>query len=258
MKPKLTGSQLIIPELTALVPNAGTLSTTRRGGVSLPPYDDGAGGGGLNLGMHVNDHPVSVAMNRQRLRSCLPAEPAWLTQVHGTTVVDAALVQDVSTEADASIATQPGVVCVVQTADCLPVLLCDLKGRAVGAAHAGWRGLLDGVLQETVRRMRVKGADEIVAWLGPAIGPACFEVGQEVADAFIGRQAAAAAAFKPAPGRKDKHFADIYVLARLALAEVGVTGLSGGRRCTVNEGSDFYSYRRDGVTGRMASLIWLN
>lgn len=258
MSTSLKHSQLIVPPLTALVPGVSALSTTRRGGVSQAPYDDGQGGGGLNLGIHVNDDPAAVAVNRQRLRAWLSAEPAWLTQVHGTNVVDAARVAGTTPEADASIATAPGVVCVVQTADCLPVLLCDLKGRAVGAAHAGWRGLLNGVLQETVGQMRAKGAEDILAWLGPAIGPECFEVGQEVADAFISRHAAARAAFRPVTGKTGKHIADIYALARLALAEAGVTSWMGGDRCTVSEKTDFYSYRRDGVTGRMASLIWLN
>ena len=244
----------IIPQWPAMAAGVGALSTTRRSGVSLAPYDDGAGGGGLDLGLHVGDDAARVAQNRARLRAALPAEPVWLSQVHGANVVDAAEVEGVP-EADASYTTRPGVVCAIMTADCLPVLLADRAGAVVAAAHAGWRGLAAGVLQNTVARMREAGAVDIVAWLGPAIGPQRFEVGPEVRAAFIDCNAAAGAAF--AEQGNGKYFADIYQLARLALASCGVREVSGGDQCTVTEESLFYSYRRDGVTGRMASLIWI-
>jgi hypothetical protein len=247
---------LIYPEWDEHVPHVGALSTTRHGGVSLPPYDDGAGGGGLNLGVHVGDQPDHVRRNRELLRTKLPAEPAWLTQVHGTTVIDAATAVD-APQADASVASRSGVVCAIQTADCLPVLFCALNGRAVGAAHAGWRGLAGGVLQNTVDRMRAMGADEIVAWLGPAIGPECFEVGTDVLDAFVSRDAAARTAFVPVADNPGKYVADIYALARRALGEAGIERVTGGGSCTVTDSGNFYSFRRDRTTGRMASLIWL-
>lgn len=248
--------ELIIPDWSALPANVGALSTTRRGGVSIAPYDDGAGGGGLNLGVHVGDAPDRVLRNRELLRQLLPGEPAWLTQVHGSHVLDAALAGD-SPEADASIATQAGVICAIQTADCLPVLFCDIEGGVVGAAHAGWRGLAGGVLENTLSRMRAAGAGEITAWMGPAIGPQCFEVGQDVVDAFVGRDPETVNAFKPVDGQARKYMADIYTLARKTLRNAGVEKVFGGGRCTVTEKDLFYSYRRDRTTGRMASLIWL-
>jgi YfiH family protein len=237
-------------------PNIGALSTTRNGGVSLAPYDDGFGGGGLNLGSHVGDRMQDVAHNRDALRALVPAQPVWLSQVHGPAVLDAASAAE-GAQADACIATQGGIACAMLTADCLPVLLCDRGGRVVGAAHAGWRGLAGGVLENTVLRMRDAGAAEIVAWLGPAIGPARFEVGPDVLDAFVARQPQARAAFQAMPGRPGKYLADIYALARLRLESAGVRRIHGGGLCTVGE-QRFYSYRRDGVTGRMASLIWIN
>jgi YfiH family protein len=248
--------ELIIPEWAGAPDNVGGLSTTRRGGSSLGPYDDGAGGGGMNLGVHVGDDPDTVRRNRARLRSVLPSEPAWLSQVHGTRVVDASQTGMVP-EADASISTRPGTVCAIQTADCLPVLFCDADGKVVGAAHAGWRGLAGGVLENTVARMRAEGASEILAWLGPAIGPQSFEVGQDVHDAFAAKEGGMVSAFQPVAGNPGKYMADIYALARRTLERVGVTRISGGGLCTVSEQSRFYSYRRDKLTGRMASLIWL-
>jgi YfiH family protein len=251
---------LIIPMWNQLPPEAaariGALSTTRSGGVSRAPYDDGMGGGGLNLGMHVGDRPEDVLQNRALLRACLPGEPAWLTQVHGTSVLDAETIAG-APEADASIASKPGVVCAIQTADCLPVLFCDGRAGVIGAAHAGWRGLAGGVLEKTIARMRGAGADEIFAWLGPAIGPACFEVGQDVFAVFAGRKAEMRSAFAPVPRQQDKYFADIYSLARIVLESVGVVHVSGGGLCTVTDDRSFYSYRRDKTTGRTASLIWL-
>ncbi|NMM37743.1 MAG: peptidoglycan editing factor PgeF [Glaciimonas sp.] len=249
---------LIIPDWPDLPANVGALSTTRRGGVSIAPFDDGRGSrtGGFNLGMHVTDNPLHVRENRKLLRTMLPAEPAWLTQVHGPVIVDAASLPDIP-EADASFTTAKGVVCAIMTADCLPVLLCDQNGRVVAAAHAGWRGLSSGILEKTVARMRVAGADEIMAWLGPAIGPNYFEVGEDVRQAFVAHEVSASGAFKPIPAHGGKYLADIYVLAHARLQRAGVRSISGGEFCTVSNARRFFSYRRDKITGRNASLIWL-
>lgn len=258
-----SATQWLIPDWPDLPDSVGVLCTTRRGGVSPAPYDDGQGKGGLNLGTHVGDSPRCVERNRDILRAELPAEPVWLTQVHGTRVLDAGTI-DLDAEppvADASFARERGVICAILTADCLPVLLCDAEGRTVGAAHAGWRGLADGVLQQTVAAMRAAGAGELTGWLGAAIGPNRFEVGPEVLEAFLrragGDEAAVRSAFTPLPGKPGKYFADLYALARMALAEAGVRRVWGGDFCTVSNSGRFYSYRRDGVTGRQASLIWL-
>jgi YfiH family protein len=253
--------QTLRPDWPDLPAGVGALTTLRGGGVSRAPYDDGAGGGGLNLGSHVGDAIDAVERNREALRvwALLPAAPAWLTQVHGTSVLDAATVTAAANSADASIAVGSGAVCAVMSADCLPVLLCDRDGRVVGAAHAGWRGLLNGVLENTVQAMRTAGTGtgRITAWLGPAIGPQRFEVGPEVHAAFVARDRRHDAAFKALPDTPGKYLADIYSLARLALAEAGVDRISGGGLCTVSDAARFYSYRRDGVTGRFASLIWI-
>jgi YfiH family protein len=246
------------PDLPASI---GALATTRAGGVSTGPYDDGRGGGGLNLGLHVGDDPQAVGENRARLQTVLPGRPAWISQVHGADVVDAALVQPGAPVqvGDASIAAVPGIVCAILTADCLPVLFADLGGKVVGAAHAGWRGLAGGVLGATVAAMRRAGAGEITAWLGPAIGPAAFEVGPDVLQAFAAAFPGTdtAPAFRPYPGRPGKYLADIYLLARLALAGAGVSRVHGGGHCTATDSGHFYSYRRDRVSGRQASLIWI-
>ena len=223
------------------------LITTRLGGVSLGPY------AGFNLGLGVGDDPGAVAANRAILRRSLPAEPLWLRQVHGVTVVDAATAAPL-TSADASFARRAGVVCAVQVADCLPVLLCDRGGTVVAAAHAGWRGLCRGVIEQTVATMRAKAGD-VVAFLGPAIGPGSFEVGPEVRAAFVERDPRAGECF--APGTGDRCFADLYSLARQRLSALGVTEIHGGGYCTLRDPERFFSYRRDGVTGRMAALIWL-
>ena len=225
------------------------LSTTRVGGVSAAPYDS------LNLGTHVGDDPAAVEANRARLRSLLPGEPGWLNQVHGTAVVDAAACTGVP-DADAAVSCSSGVVCTVMTADCLPLLLCDRAGTVVAAVHAGWRGLQGGVVEAAVAAMKV-APSEILAWLGPAIGPQAFEVGDEVRAAFMAVDSQAEAAFRPA-ATPAKWLADLYLLARQRLAALGVVGIYGGDRCTFSESDCFFSYRRDGTTGRMASLIWLD
>ncbi len=234
--------------------NVRALMTTRHGGVSRPPFDS------LNPAAHVGDDPAAVAANRRLLRADLPAEPLWLNQVHGTQVAEAHA--DVAgIEADACVARRPGAVCAVLTADCLPVLFCDSAGRVVAAAHAGWRGLMAGILEATVAAMQVP-PERILAWLGAAIGPDAFEVGDEVRAAFVCRHPLAAVAFRPAlPGTLDgaprKWLADLYMLARIRLAAAGVSQVYGGGLCTYRDAERFYSYRRDKTTGRMASLIWL-
>ena len=222
------------------------LTTTRAGGVSRPPWN------AFNLATHVGDTPQHVAANRAALRRRfdLPADPVWLQQVHGARVVEAGA----AAEADAVWSRTPGQVCAVLTADCLPVLLCDRAGDCVAAAHAGWRGLAAGVLEATVAALPADAAD-LMAWLGPAIGPDAFEVGDEVREAFVTADARAGAAFRPAGD--GRWLADLYGLARLRLAAAGVTRVFGGGLCTFTDRDRFYSYRRDGVTGRMASLIWL-
>ncbi|POA97708.1 peptidoglycan editing factor PgeF [Chromobacterium sinusclupearum] len=229
-------------------PKVRTLVTTRAGGVSQGPYAS------LNLGAHVGDAPEAVTANRALLRDELPAEPAWLNQVHGVAVADAASAGAIPPDADASFARAPGAVCVVMTADCLPVLLCEEQGQAVAAAHAGWRGLCDGVIEATVAAMGLPPT-RLMAWLGPAIGPDAFEVGAEVRQAFVEKDAAAAAAFVEID--HGKYLADIYALARLRLEKLGVSRIHGGDFCTVIDRERFFSYRRDRITGRMASLIWL-
>ncbi len=229
-------------------PTVRALSTTRLGGVSRGPYDS------LNLGLHVGDDPQAVRENRRRLALQLPAEPLWLNQVHGTDVAPHRR-SSAEVTADASFTSAAGAVCGVMTADCLPVLLCDRAGSVVAAAHAGWRGLLAGVLENAIRAMGVPPG-QLMAWLGPAIGPGAFEVGDDVRDAFAARSTEAIAAFvaATAPG---KWMADLYLLARLRLAAAGVSDVHGGGLCTHSEPERFFSYRRDGRTGRQATLIWL-
>ena len=220
--------------------------TTREGGVSLPPFDS------LNLGDHVGDDPSAVAENRRRLTDQFAITPAWLQQVHGIDVVEADPTR-VAT-ADASWCATPGIACTAMTADCLPVLFCNRAGTRVAAAHAGWRGLASGVLEATLDSLALP-ADETLAWLGPAIGPQAFEVGPEVREAFIAQHTDAERAFQPSHNA-GKFLADIYALARLRLAERGITAVYGGGLCTVSD-PRFFSYRRNARTGRFASLIWL-
>lgn len=236
----------LIPDWPAPA-NVRALQTTRQGGFSVAPYDT------LNLGDHVGDEPLIVARNRMQLNALLPSEPVWLKQVHGTTVVDAVAAGCGVPVADACLARNAGAVCVVMTADCLPLLLCDEAGTVVAAVHAGWRGLCDGVIEATVRAMGVP-AQQVMAWLGPAIGPQAFEVGGEVRAAFIAQQPQAAVAFT---ARGDKFLADLFMLARQRLQALGVTRIHGGGVCTYSDRERFFSYRRDGVTGRMGSFIWL-
>jgi YfiH family protein len=220
---------------------------TERGG--------GARYGGLNLATHVGDDPQRVLANRARLRAALalPSEPAWLEQVHGTRVLD--LETESIAAADGAVTARAGVVCTVMTADCLPVLFADRRGTRVGVAHAGWRGLLHGVLPAAVAKLRVDAA-EIVAWLGPAIGPAAFEVGADVREPFVAAEPAADRHFvRNARGRWQ---ADLYGLARDSLAGVGVHAVHGGSFCTFSQADHFFSHRREAPCGRMATLIWLD
>ena len=244
----MTEPQFITPDWPAPAKVRAAV-TTRVGGVSHAPYDT------FNLATHVGDDPAALRENRARLRAALalPTEPVWLKQVHGVAVVDAAQ-GDVEPEADGAFAAQSGAVCAVLTADCLPVLLCNRAGTKVAALHAGWRGLAGGVIEAGVKALGLSG-NESLAWLGPAIGPASFEVGAEVRAAFVQHDAQAAQAFRVA--RDGKYLADIYQLARIRLQRLGVTAVYGGGFCTVTDGTRFFSYRRDGATGRMAALIWL-
>jgi len=226
------------------------LTTTRLDGVSRPPYD------GLNLGLHVGDDPGAVVQNRGILMQALGLKlsPQWLSQVHGTGVVEAQPDGQVR-EADACWSRRPGVACAVLTADCLPVLFTDSEGSRVAAAHAGWRGLAAGVLEATLRHFPNPG--KVQAWLGPAIGPLAFEVGEEVHARFVSELPETEVAFVHSPTQPGKWLADLYQLARLRLQAAGVQAISGGDYCTFTEAEYFYSYRRDGQTGRMASLIWI-
>lgn len=226
------------------------VTTTRAGGESAGPYAS------LNLGDHVGDEPARVRANRARLREALGlgVEPRWLRQVHGARMVDAARA-GADTEADGCVAAARGQVCAVLTADCLPILLCDRAGTRVAALHAGWRGLAAGIVEAGVRAMRTPG-EGLLAWLGPAISQAAYEVGEEVRAAFVRADAGAAAAFVPSP--RGRWQVDLYALARARLRAQGVTAVYGGEYCTATRSDLFYSYRRDGATGRMGSLIWLD
>lgn len=230
--------------------NIKALSTQRRGGVSDAPYDS------FNLGAHVGDVPSAVTANRLLLiqEGKLPQAPLFLNQIHGTDVLRLPG-EESQPDADAAYSNQPGQVCVVMTADCLPVLFASETGDEVAAAHAGWRGLCDGVLEATVAQFTA-ARSQIHAWLGPAIGAQAFQVGSEVRSAFIQQDPNAAQAFKVDPADSEKYLADLYLLATLRLNKLGINHIYGGEHCTFNEKERFFSYRRDGVTGRMASLIW--
>ncbi|MCR4303772.1 MAG: peptidoglycan editing factor PgeF [Gallionella sp.] len=259
----------LIPDWPAPI-NVRALQTTRQGGVSASPYDS------LNLGGHVGDAPLAVARNRILLNNLLPSEPVWLEQMHGTVVASADNASCLP-QADACIARHRAAVCVVMTADCLPVLLCDAQGSVVGAAHAGWKGLAAGVIEATVQAMNV-APHNLMAWLGPAISQQAFEVGDEVRTLFVDAHPQAAAAFTLSPSRGEgvdsflpfgervpvraregvKYMADIYALARLRLNALGITQIYGGEYCTYCDSESFFSYRRDGATGRMGTFIWLD
>lgn len=228
-------------------PGVRAAVTLRTGGASVGRYAS------LNLGDHVGDDPEAVAENRRRLRRALmlPAEPLWLEQVHESTV--ARFGGAWRPRADASVALEPGQVCAVLIADCLPVLLADSDGGCVGIAHAGWRGLAAGVIEQTIRALPAH-ASRLVAWLGPAIGPAAFEVGPEVRAALVRADPGAEGCFTAGAG--DRWMADLFALARRRLNRAGVAAVHGGGACTVAAPAAFFSFRRDGITGRMAALVW--
>jgi YfiH family protein len=235
----------IIPDWPA-PDNVRALITTRAGGVSAGPFAS------FNLGLRTGDDPLAVAANRAALDALLPHSPRWLRQVHGAGVVEIDALESMP-EADAGIARLPGIVCGVLVADCIPVLLADRAGTSVAIAHAGWRGLAAGVVENTVERLAVEPRN-LLAYLGPGIGPRAFEVGTDVRDAFIARDPRAQAAFaRHAPG---KWLADLFQLARQALARAGVEDIHGGGLCTHSDAGRFFSYRRDRTTGRMAALVW--
>lgn len=238
-------------------PVVKALITTRAGGTSTGAYG-APDRDGMNLGLGSGDDVAVVAANRALLRESLPGEPRWLRQVHGSRVVDAADAEG-SLEADAAVTGQPGTVAVVMVADCLPVLLADDRGRCVGVAHAGWRGLAAGILQATVRAIRQRLSDpgaSLIAYLGPAIGPDHFEVGDDVLQAMTAGLDGAAAAFVPSGA--GKYHADLFALGRMALAAAGVGAVFGGGACTYCDSQRFYSHRRDRITGRHAALIWID
>lgn len=244
----------------------GACMTSRSGGCSVGPYGACTGLGGLNLGGRTGDDDHAVADNRKIIQQYIPEEPIWLEQVHSDQVLELPLAaQDLTTQnpiADAVVTQHPEKVCAILTADCLPVLFCDHMGRAVGAAHAGWRGLCAGVIEKTAqahRRLAGCSGQQQMAWLGPAIGRTQFEVGQEVFDAFVAaalpdEQPMTLSAFTPL---SDKYFCDLYQLARIRLHRVQITQIYSSPLCTFSHPEHFYSYRRDQVTGRMASMIWL-
>ncbi len=239
----------VAPADWVLPPGVRAIQTLRTGGRSLPPFD------GFNLADHCGDDPASVAANRARLRQILDlrTEPVWLQQVHGIAVAAAHDHLPGTCQADASWTDRPGVVFAVLTADCLPVLIASDDGRVVAAAHAGWRGLCQGVLEATVTALPV-APSTVSAWLGAAIGPQAFEVGPEVRAAFLQAQPESAVAFRRVDA--DRWLADLYALARLRLARAGVARVVGGGQCTYREAQRYYSFRRDTRCGRMAALIW--
>lgn len=244
--PDRPGFDFIYPDWPA-PGNVRAFTTTRNGGLSRGQWSS------LNLGNHCGDGPNHVKQNREFLRTLLPSEPHWLRQVHGKGVVAWDEGLDSESEADAIFSNQTGQVCAVLTADCLPVLFCNRAGTKVAASHAGWRGLVAGVLEATVLALECNPS-ELVAWLGPAISPQAFEVGKDVYDSFININSENSTAFK---SHGDRWLADLYELARRTLVGAGIGQISGGQYCTYSEPTKFYSYRRDSVTGRMASVIWL-
>ncbi len=249
---RASGLDWIVPDWPAPA-GVCALATTRNGGVSAGPYAT------LNLGRNGGDDTVAIAENQRRLNVFLPSAPVWLDQVHGATV--ATLTRDCAgmpvPVADAAVTRERGVVCAILTADCLPVLFADRHGAAVGIAHAGWRGLATGVLEATIAALRNLGArpHDLLAWLGPAIGPLHFEVGADVRDPFCADDRGAEACFTP--HRPGKWHADLYALARRRLVRAGVTQVHGGGHCTFTDEARFFSYRRERASGRMANAVWL-
>lgn len=237
--------QWIIPDWPAPA-QVRALVTTRAGGSSTGPYSS------MNLGRRTADDPATVEVNHAQLNQMLPAPPRWLAQIHGSSVVDADTLLDVP-QADASVARRPGTVCAILIADCLPVLFTDRTGSCIAAAHAGWRGLAGGVLANTIARMPAQPAD-IMAWIGPGIGPTAFEVGDDVLQAFCADAPERKTAFQPL--RAGKWLCDLPALARDALRRAGVTQIYGGNFCTYTDSERFYSHRRNPLTGRMAALVW--
>ncbi|MDF2867795.1 MAG: multi-copper polyphenol oxidoreductase, laccase [Gammaproteobacteria bacterium] len=224
-------------------------TTTRLGGNSQPPYDS------FNLAEHVGDESATVQLNRQQLNRelALPSEPIWLNQIHSNICMEIDKQSVSNSAADATYTKQPGIICAVLTADCLPILVCNKAGNEVAAIHAGWRGLAAGIVQNTVNYF-ASPANELLAWLGPAIGPEVFEVGDEVRTQFMSLNPEAAMAFKPSiPGR---WIANLYQLAAMILTKAGIAAVYGEPRCTYSNPELFFSYRRESITGRMASLIW--
>ncbi|CAG4887898.1 peptidoglycan editing factor PgeF [Paraburkholderia gardini] len=272
--PELTFADVLQP-VWRVSPRVHSLVTTRNGGVSRPPFGRWTDGveqpGGLNLGRRAGDDPEAVELNRARLLALTGTPAAWLEQIHGAEVVNAADVLAGARQgaapvrADASVTDRPGTMCIVMIADCMPVLLCDANGRAVGAAHAGWRGLAAGIVEKTAARVAQlagTGLEGLHAYLGPSIGPTAFEVGADVRDAFMNgvdgaQRDATSKAFVPRAEWPGKYLADLPALARIRLNQIGVTQITGADACTVTGRSRFYSYRRDAETGRMAAMIWL-
>jgi len=242
--------EIIVPQWPA-PENIKAFSSCRSDGVSSAEFSS------LNLALHVNDDEQLVEKNRQRLikELVIPNNPVWLNQTHSNKVVELSSVKESHKpiSADAAIASQSKQVCTVMTADCLPLLFCNEKGTEVAAVHAGWRGLLNGIIENTINAL--SGPEKLMVWLGPAIGPGEFEVGVDVKEAFVGKNSFFQQAFQVQAN--GKYLADIYLLARIVLAQQGITKIYGGEHCTVTESEAFYSYRRDGQTGRMGSFIWL-
>ena len=267
LKDALSEQAILLPEWPA-PGNIKSLLTTRHGGWSTAPFDS------FNLAAHVDDDECNVKKNRQKLAEMLPSEPVWLNQIHSNIVVDAALDTAPDTaldtnnagsiiDADGSFTTKSNAVSVVLTADCLPVLVCTRQGDGVAALHAGWRGLAQGILEQGIEqllRAAKRQPEDLLVWFGPAIGAENFEVGEEVRQIFLQtaqNQEQTAQCFVPVKEKNNKWLADIYQLARLRLSLIGVENFSGGNYCTYRDKENFFSFRRDGKTGRMASLIWI-
>lgn len=247
---------VIVPNWPAPTWIRALTTTNKSGGVSTGPYED------FNLATHVQDDPLHVAANRLRLRQRLNLshEPVWLEQTHSTRVEKVSKLTISPIDADGAWTQEKDLPCVVLSADCLPLLLCDTKGTLVAAIHCGWRGIAAGIIENTLNNILPKAQGELMAWMGPAMGPGNFEVGEEVRQQFLQWGLTAAQAFKPlrkADKWAGKWLADIYLLAKQRLQAGGVNAVYGGEYCTYADPQQFYSYRRDGVTGRMATLIWL-